>query len=34
MRRITKYDVLWGLIGLALVFGYLYGWPVVKGWFQ
>lgn len=23
---------IWGLIGLALVLGYLYGWPVVMGW--
>jgi hypothetical protein len=32
--RDAKYWWAWAAIGLILVFGYVYGWPVVKGWFQ
>lgn len=32
--RDAKYWWAWAAIGLALVFAVVYGWPVVKGWFQ
>jgi hypothetical protein len=32
--RLNKYSIAWGLIGVAAVLSYLYGWPVVKGWLQ
>ncbi len=33
MRRISKYDILYGIAAAILVVFGMAVWPVVKGWF-